>query len=226
MERKIKVEDSWLQPNGLYRCPYCEQEKTKKGICPHMWRMHLGGTNNKNIGFKKGYIPHNAGKTNEDLYGNDKALLIKEKLSISAKTQNNLVNWVKDNNIEFRNSRSEEMKSRYKSGWQSTAGRCKKLKYSSNIAGDITIDGTWELKVCKYLDTLKVQWSRNKKRFEYFNEIKNTISTYCPDFFVVDWNTYIEVKGYKTKLDECKWKQFTEPLEIWDIHKLNSLNIL
>ena len=50
-------------------------------------------------------------------------------------------------------------------------------------------------------------------------------STYCPDFFVIDWNKYIEVKGYKTELDEIKWTQFEEKLEIWDKNKLKSLGI-
>ena len=50
-------------------------------------------------------------------------------------------------------------------------------------------------------------------------------STYCPDFFVIDWNKYIEVKGYKTELDEIKWTQFEEKLEVWDKNKLKSLGI-
>lgn len=79
--------------------------------------------------------------------------------------------------------------------------------------------------VCKYLDELKVKWVRNKKRFNYIN-LNNKKSTYCPDFYIEDWDSYIEVKGYKTKLDECKWNQFPEKLIIWDKEILQQKNIL
>lgn len=120
---------------------------------------------------------------------------------------------------------SEIMKKRYESGWESTAGRCKKIEYYSPIAGKIKVDGNWEYRVAEYLDRLGVIWKRNKKRFKYFNLIKDRISTYCPDFYVSEWNCYIEVKGFKTELDEIKWKQFNENLEIWDKNKLDSLGI-
>lgn len=120
---------------------------------------------------------------------------------------------------------SKIMNHRYENGWESTAGRCKKLDYESPIAGKIKVDGNWELRVAIYLDRLGVNWSRNKKRFEYFNTLKNKKSTYCPDFYVDDWSTFIEVKGYKTELDEIKWRQFSYNLEIWDKEKLIYLGI-
>jgi hypothetical protein len=62
---------------------------------------------------------------------------------------------------------SENMRSRYAHGWQPTCGRCKKYKHFSKIAGNISVDGTWELRVAKYLDSIGVQWERNIKRFDY-----------------------------------------------------------
>lgn len=120
---------------------------------------------------------------------------------------------------------SKMMIERYKSGWESTAGRCKKIEYISPIAGIIKVDGTWELKVSIYLDNIGVRWIRNTKRFKYNNTIKECISTYCPDFYVYDWDSYIEVKGYKTELDNIKWEQFKDKLEIWDKSKLLLLGI-
>ena len=114
---------------------------------------------------------------------------------------------------------------RYKNGWEVKCGRCKKIDYHSEIAGDVKLDGGWELATAKYLDSLNVKWIRNKQRFSYWNSLKNRESTYCPDFFVKDWNKYIEVKGYKTDLDEIKWKQFKYDLEIWDSKKLKELGI-
>jgi hypothetical protein len=120
---------------------------------------------------------------------------------------------------------SNLIKKRYEDGWESTAGRCKKIEYNSKVAGIIKVDGSWELKVSIYLDSIGVKWIRNKKRFTYNNTIKNCTSTYCPDFYIYDWNCYIEVKGYKTELDDIKWEQFKESLQIWDKNKLLSLGI-
>jgi hypothetical protein len=126
---------------------------------------------------------------------------------------------------EFKNNRSVEMYKRYESGWVSNAGRCKKIPYSSSIAGDVLVDGTWELGVCVYLDEKNITWKRNTKRFKYIN-LDDKVSNYTPDFYLIDSDTYIEVKGYETDLDRCKWKQFTEKLEIWKRDKLLELNII
>jgi hypothetical protein len=125
----------------------------------------------------------------------------------------------------FKKNRSEEMKKRYESGWECKAGRCKKIKYSSPIAGDVLLDGTWELKTAIYLDENKFNWRRNKKRFDYIDK-NNKKRTYCPDFYLIDHEIYIEVKGYQTELDLIKWKQFSHNLEIWDKKILKDKKIL
>lgn len=131
-----------------------------------------------------------------------------------------------EDRLKTSNKMREKILERYKNGWEPVCGRCKKLDYYSPVAGNIKVDGSWELKVAKYLDTLGIKWKRNKKRFNYFNYISNRDSTYCPDFYIDEWNCYIEVKGYKTELDECKWKQFKDKIEVWDKQKLKSLHIL
>ena len=114
---------------------------------------------------------------------------------------------------------------RYQNGWSPKAGRCKKILYKSNIAGQVLLDGTWELKVARYLDDNKINWVRNVNRFPYI-DYNNKERTYCPDFYLSDTDVYIEVKGYKTKLDECKWTQFTKKLVIWDKKVLMEKGIL
>lgn len=63
------------------------------------------------------------------------------------------------------------------------------------------------------MDCLGLNWQRNKKRFDYLN-LQNKKSTYCPDFYLPDFDIYIEVKGYETDLDRCKWSQFKNKLLI------------
>ena len=68
-------------------------------------------------------------------------------------------------------------------------------------------------------------WKRNTKRFQYIN-LKGTISHYVPDFWVNELNSYIEVKGYETELDRCKWSQFKDPLVVWKRTNGDEVNIV
>lgn len=163
--------------------------------------------------------PYNKGKKLEEIVSLERAKEIKKIQSETGK-----IGY--EHTEETKKRLSVLMSERYAAGWEVKCGRAPKFNYESPIAGIIKVDGSWELKVAKYLDSIGVEWKRNKERFEYDNTIKNKISTYCPDFYVKDWNIYIEVKGYKTELDEIKWKQFKFELKIWDKNKLKELKIL
>jgi hypothetical protein len=116
---------------------------------------------------------------------------------------------------------------RYSNGWEAKCGRTNKYDYYSDSAAHIKIDGTWELKTSIYLDSLKLNWKRNKIRFPYINK-ESKISTYCPDFYIEEWDSYLEIKGYETDLDRLKWSQFKDKLIIWrepDLEKLGILSI-
>lgn len=117
---------------------------------------------------------------------------------------------------------SNSRRALYDSGWEPVCGRSKKYSYTSPIAGLVKVDGTWELKVCHHLDSVGVKWERNRKRFSYIRP-DGKHATYQPDFFVHEWNTFIEVKGYETELDRAKWLQFPHRLEIWKRDKIASL---
>ena len=114
---------------------------------------------------------------------------------------------------------------RYEQGWLPKAGRCKKYKYISPFAGEVSLDGTWELEVAKWLDKNEFNWKRNTKRFQYIN-LKNKLSFYTPDFWVEQLGGYLEIKGYETALDRCKWSQFTESLIVWKEKELKEYGVL
>lgn len=135
------------------------------------------------------------------------------------------VKYPRSQTNEFKEQQRTRMIQRYEAGWDNKAGRCKKYKYTSYIAGNVTLDGTWELGVAKWLDSKSYNWRRNTKRFRYVN-LKNKISHYTPDFWVEELGGYLEVKGYETKLDRCKWQQFTENLIVWKKKDLQNLNLL
>jgi hypothetical protein len=130
----------------------------------------------------------------------------------------------KHHSEEFKKKQRANIIKRYEAGWSPKAGRCKKYKHSSPIAGEVYLDGTWELAVAVWLDSKKYIWKRNTKRFQYIN-LKGSISHYTPDFWI-EGIGYLEVKGYETNLDRCKWSQFIEPLTIWKKKELKELGLV
>lgn len=78
-------------------------------------------------------------------------------------------------------------------------GRVKKIEYCG-----VMLDGGWELTVAKYLDSLNIKWQRPSQGFEYLWQ--GSIHMYHPDFYLPEYNRYIEVKGYERERDLCKWK--------------------
>lgn len=128
----------------------------------------------------------------------------------------------KKHSKETRRKMSKQKAALYATGWEPICGRCKKYEYISPIAGTIKVDGTWELKVAYYLDSLGVSWVRNKTRFQYVRPDGRT-ATYQPDFYVETWKSYLEIKGYETELDRAKWSQFNEPLLVWKKKEIQNL---
>lgn len=162
------------------------------------------------------------GKTFEEGYGNDTAKIMKEKTSKKLKGNKN---WekVSDKVKEVNKIRARELiLKRYSNGWLPKAGRCKKITYENPNTGLVKLDGSWELCVAIYLDNKSIKWLRNKKRFKYIN-LKGYESHYTPDFYICDWGKYLEVKGYETDLDSCKWSQFKDPLIIWKKSDINKI---
>jgi hypothetical protein len=193
-----------LSPN---RCPAkIERDKSKKkGINPFASRPHPRGA--------IGLIPWNKGQTKET---SAKILEASTKISSANKGRKPVITDA------ARKKMSDAKKNLYLSGWEPVCGRCKKIEYNTKRNVIIKLDGSWELLVAKYLDFLDLNWTRNSQRFEYIN-LNNGKSTYCPDFWVEEWNSFLEVKGYETDLDRCKWQQFPKNLIIWKKDKIDEI---
>lgn len=163
-------------------------------------------------------------KSYDDIYGKKQASRIKKSISRSLKGNKTWDNIDENKKNDIRKKASKRIKERYEKGWMPKAGRCKTIIYESKTAGFVKLNGSWELGVAKYLDEQNLNWARNKKRFRYIFENKER--NYTPDFYVKEWNAYIEVKGYETNMDKAKWSQFPLKLIIWKKKELVNKNIL
>lgn len=221
LEGKFQFKNGkWCCHEYASQCPKIRQKNSE---------FRKGKTSQWKNGHPKGCLGKTSprkGKTYEEIFGVEKAKKVRKKLSIASRKSKKPRGRGKTKKAEQERRRklSELINERYKNGWMPKAGRCKKFKYSSHIAGKVNLDGTWELEFAKFLDDCNVSWKRNKKKFSY--QFKNKKRKYTPDFYINDKNIgsfYIEVKGYETDKDRAKWEYFPHKLIIIKRSKINKI---
>jgi len=92
----------------------------------------------------------------------------------------------------------ERPKENYKNngGLRDGGGRSKLIEYYSSIAGLMKINKE-EIRLAKILDKLKINWKRNSIGFNY-NTIDGIKRKFHPDFYLIDFDIYLEFKGWVT----------------------------
>lgn len=106
--------------------------------------------------------------------------------------------WNKENGKKI----SKSVRKKVREGtWHTSLAKHMHINYNG-----VDLHGSWELAYAKHLDSNKIRWIRNKDSFSYMFEGKER--KYTPDFYLVDTDEYIEIKGYKTEKDIAKWSQF------------------
>jgi len=128
-----------------------------------------------------------------------------EKLRQSSKSFNKGY-WTEEN----RKKHSDLMKKVVKQNPESystnnVSGRAKIYEYNG-----VKLKGTWEVRIATLLDKYNIKWTNDIKPIPYFWEEKWHL--YFPDFYLIEYDKYIEVKGYERKRDISKWEAVEKPL--------------
>jgi len=75
------------------------------------------------------------------------------------------------------------------------AGRSKGSYYK-----DFWMDSTWEVAFAKRLDELSVKWERNINKYSFsYTNINDENRRYFPDFYLTNYDLFVEIKGFWTK---------------------------
>lgn len=61
---------------------------------------------------------------------------------------------------------------------------------------NIKVQGTWELKYAEYLNKNNIQWIRPKEPLHYKLFEEDYIHSYYPDFYLINTNEFVEIKGF------------------------------
>jgi len=124
---------------------------------------------------------------------------VKEKISNSSKAKN----WSDSRKLSHSLVMQEVVKNNPESySSHNVNGRVKKIRYK-----DILLDGSWEVLFASWCDANNIKWLKNTNFFNYYWKDKPHI--YYPDFYLPEFNVYIEIKGYETERDRCKWNVLT-----------------
>ena len=190
-------------------CNFCKKECKNGNSLRNHERLCKLNPNRQNI--KSNFILYNEKLKNGLVVKENKNQYIKAKLEgrkifISDETRKKLSENNKGNKL------NEEQKIRHKEAMKRAVLNNPESYTASNVSGRTPIieyngfklKGTWELEVAKWLDRNNIKWTNIIKPFEY--EWENSIHLYFPDFYLIEFDKYIEVKGFERERDRCKWK--------------------
>lgn len=82
------------------------------------------------------------------------------------------------------------------------SGRVKMYEIMSTT-GLTKVKGKWELSLAQWLNNNNIKWTNDIKPYNYF--WNNKWHLYFPDFHIIDLDMIVEVKGFQTDRDICKW---------------------
>lgn len=175
----------------------------------------------------KKHIKRFKDKTFEELYGVERAKILKKELSIRNSGINNPFYGMthSKNSIEKMSIIQKEIARRGKNcnfyGKKYWSKRGKKFIYKN-----LRFRSNWEILTAKYFDNNNINWEYEPKYF-----ILDDNMTYTPDFYLKDLNKWVEVKGYWyedaiLKYDIFRIKFSEIEIEIWDETKLKQYNII
>jgi hypothetical protein len=175
----------------MKKCKHCQIEM-EKGSQHQRWCVLQ--PNGKPQGNRKGQPAWNSG-----LQGDPRLKHSQESKDLLSKlTKDRGEEWHKENGRRI----SETVNKKVADGtWHTSLAK----KMHKNYNG-VDLHGSWEVAYAKYLDLNNIKWMRCRESFSYVFDGKER--KYTPDFYLIETDVYIEIKGYKTEKDVAKWNQF------------------
>lgn len=197
----------------MYKCKYCGKEcQSKNSLIQHEIRctknpnrINCDNSTNNLAEYTKKLREGLISKNNTNQYTKAKNLgLSKPEMSIETREKLSRAMLGKNHTAETKDKISKSMQRAVREHPESYSasnvnGRVKKIKYK-----DIYLDSSWEVIVAKYLDSLNIIWEKPTIGFNYIYD--NNPHIYYPDFYLPQYDRYIEVKGHKRQRDLAKWE--------------------
>jgi len=203
-------------------CPYCDKICKNKNsyrnhtrTCPKNEDRQLSPGRTGTAGKIKGNFRNAAMKAKDEGRTYHEPESKKKKMQKIASSRSK--EWHLENGIRISKTVNEKVE---RGEWHTSLAKNMHHKYRG-----VDLHGKWELHYAKYLDDNGILWERCKTSFLYIFE--NKTRRYTPDFYLIESDEYIEIKGYKTNKDDAKWAQFPSDKKLSVLMKpeLNKLGI-
>lgn len=104
-------------------------------------------------------------------------------------------------------------------------------KFYGQYYKNVWMDSSWEVALAIRLDELNIIWERDNTKYFLYIDLDGKERKYYPDFYLPDFNIYLECKGYWTEKIRHKIKNVQEKnnftlIILDDINLIKSFNIL
>lgn len=188
-------------------CKFCNKEiNNKGGLVKHENGCSL---NPEKISYRSNFIEYNQKVRTGEIQGKNQYITAKEqgkkwvmpKEAIEKNRQKHLGKPLSKEHKEILSfKRSKVIEELGKGGFK----HIKWYKIKNIFEEEFIVRGSWELKVAKILNKENIIWRR--KIYLKYKDNEGVIRTYTPDFYLVERDLYIEVKGYFSIKDRKKMK--------------------
>lgn len=190
--------------DGIWKCAECDYKSSKKaGVSNHFWQKHREykkpnrSGNGLNFG-RKGKISWNTGLTKDT---DERVKRNGENVSKTFREQIAEGTYVTSSMGPEARKRLSERQSLHNSG-----GKCKWY----DVTGT-SVQGRWERDIALKLNEFGVEWEKPTIKDEIWKyDISGSIRSYTPDFYLPEYNCWLEIKGYWWGNDLEKMKLIQE----------------
>lgn len=207
---QLKCSKEWICSKSYQNCPILLKKNSERSINLHKEGKIPGWKNIWKQGKNK---PWNKGLTkNTDLR------IKKLGKNISLKLKNNpFPNQGRGKNEEIELLRRKKISDARLKYLENNNSHCKWFEFN-NGKRNIKVQGTWEKRFAEYLIKNNIQWERHKV---FYNKSR----TYTPDFYLPEYNLYVEVKGWMRERDKFKMHKVLQENFI-DIRLIEDIKII
>ena len=80
----------------------------------------------------------------------------------------------------------------------------KQSVHTKHDGNEVIMDSSWEAKLAVLLDRLEIKWDRGDHLVLEYRTPRGRKRKYIPDFYLPDYDIYVEVKGYWTDAAKLK----------------------
>ena len=170
-------------------CQICNKNlKNERALRTHNWRAHTEeGLAHKVPSTRKGLTK----ETSESIK------------RVSEKLKATLIQKVNDGTyIPIRMGLEARQKLSIEQSLHNRGGKCKWFNYKGQ-----KLQGTWEYNVAIKLDELNIKWYKPKVNRDVWQYVVDGVNkSYTPDFYLPEYDIYLEIKGYWWGDDKEKMK--------------------